>query len=487
MTTPESRGPTLSERVRSLVGIDVRSLACLRIGLGAVILADLISRVGDLSDHYSDWGVLPRVAVEGWLPLRTDLFPAYFASGSTGWSAFLFLVTAASAVALLFGWKTRLATIACWYLVSSLQVRNPAVLHGGDNILRIFLLWSIFLPLGSVWSWDAKRSASSRQVVSVASLAIQIQLCFVYFFTALYKSDPVWTEDRSAVLRSLHLDHLTTPLGVFLRGFPGLLEVATAGTLALEFIGPLLLWVPFFIGPLRTGITLIFVSFHLMLLAPTFDLGIFPWVAAVAWSVFLPTWFWDQISQAQLPAIDRPANVSGSPLRTLALNGGAGALLLVALLWNIRDQDPERFAKLLPGTLDPILQSIGIQQSWKMFAPRPPAETGWYVMPAQLIDGTRVDLWSEAAVTFSKPPNVNDTFINSRWVKYLMNMSDVEYLPHRPLLTQYLCRRWNRRSGQPAVAQLEVIFMLETYETATGVSPPKPQSLGGQVCSTAGP
>ncbi len=43
-----------------LFGIDIRSLALLRIGTACLLLADLAYRLPDLEAHYTDLGVLPR-------------------------------------------------------------------------------------------------------------------------------------------------------------------------------------------------------------------------------------------------------------------------------------------------------------------------------------------------------------------------------------------------------------------------------------------
>lgn len=67
----------------------------------------------------------------------------------------LFALAAACAVALLVGWRTRLAALGCWLLLSSLQVRQPLIYIGGDSILRLLLFWGLFLPLSARLSLNA--------------------------------------------------------------------------------------------------------------------------------------------------------------------------------------------------------------------------------------------------------------------------------------------------------------------------------------------
>lgn len=44
---------------------------------------------------------------------------------------------AVSAMALIWGYDTRLATFLSWYLLISLHTRNPIILHDGDTVLRL--------------------------------------------------------------------------------------------------------------------------------------------------------------------------------------------------------------------------------------------------------------------------------------------------------------------------------------------------------------
>src|SRR5262245_64238108 len=101
--------------------------------------------------------------------------------------AILFVAAGVSALALLVGHRTRLATIASWLLFTSLNTRNPMVVLGADVLLRVVLFWAMFLPLGARYSvdraWLGATKDSRPRVLSAATVAYLLQIVLVYWFT----------------------------------------------------------------------------------------------------------------------------------------------------------------------------------------------------------------------------------------------------------------------------------------------------------------
>ena len=126
----------MNEKLKDLFGIDLRSLALFRIGLALILLVDLGLRMQDLSAHYSDEGVMPRVDL-----IRQYLDPWHFSfhlmNGTWEFQLVLFIVQWVFAVSLLLGYQTRLSTVVSWILLISLQTRNPLINHGGDTVFRL--------------------------------------------------------------------------------------------------------------------------------------------------------------------------------------------------------------------------------------------------------------------------------------------------------------------------------------------------------------
>ena len=144
-------------RLTALFGVDVRSLALLRVGVGALLLIDLLQRARWIPENYSERGLVPEAVLAS---LGGAPFPSiHLLSGSAASQQALFALAALFAVMLLVGWRTRLACVASWYLLVSLHVRNPMICDAGDSLLAQLLFWSMFLPLGATFSLDARRRA----------------------------------------------------------------------------------------------------------------------------------------------------------------------------------------------------------------------------------------------------------------------------------------------------------------------------------------
>ena len=132
---------------RDVFGIDLRTLGLFRIGLAVMILVDLMLRARDLRAHYTDFGVMPRDVLAQ--VLHPAAWSLHTASGGLWFQAALFSVAALFALMLLVGWRTRLASIASFLLLVSVQNRNPQILLGEDNLIVALTFWAMFLPLGA--------------------------------------------------------------------------------------------------------------------------------------------------------------------------------------------------------------------------------------------------------------------------------------------------------------------------------------------------
>jgi vitamin K-dependent gamma-carboxylase-like protein len=505
----------VTSRLEEMFGIDLRSLAALRIGIALLLLADLVNRSADLAAHYTDLGVLPRAAAV--FPTSGIwAFSPYAWAGTAHAPLVMFAFAGLAALGLLLGCHTRWMTVASWGCLTALHMRNPLLCQDGDHLLRLLLFWSSFLPLGARFSVDGRRHVAARQlparIVSMATVAMLAQVVFVYWFTAAHKSGAEWWQEGSAVYYALSLDRLATPVGQLLLGFPCLLRPLTYAVIWFEVLGPLLLFVPVCTGPIRTVVVCAFLALQLgfgLCLA----LGLFPWISAVAMLPFVPTWFWDRyfpqgktmlcgmrrrhgtltlpVSRGSQEREHMAGNVTGDGLIRIshppplpessravraswATDGLVLFLMVYVLSYNLATLkgNPAQMPRWV-GWLGPVLQ---LQQRWDMFAPRPPKFSGWYVIPGRLADGTWRDVWHGGAVRWEKPPLVSAAYRNQRWRKYLRLLTKEKYSGYRTYFAHYLCAQWNARHRESERLEEAAIYFVRE-DTLPAYQPTEPQRL----------
>ena len=471
-------------------GIDPRSLALFRVALALVLLGDLWLRINNLPAFYTDAGVLPRAAQIELFAHLPNLISFHMMSGTLWVTALLFALQVVAALALLFGYRTGLATLVSWVMVVSLHNRNPMVLQGGDALMRLLLFWALFLPLGArasldVWLAPANSAAEkypNAPYVSMGTFGVLLQICFIYWFTWALKSDAIWRTDGTAIGYALSIDQMNRPLGRWLLQYPDAMRALTFFTLELERFGPLIALVP--LWRVRLFMVAVFIGFH-WTMGLCLTLGIFTWIAPTAWLLFVPSGAWDFLAAQPLvrrmqPRLERlrvrlvfwcrRAGLRARAPRPISWRANvwrqmcAAFFLFYIFAWNLRSLEFNRYEPYFKTQWNWIGDSLRLDQVWAMFAPFPLQEDGWMLLPARLADGQKVDLITDGKpVVWSQPVNLARTFRDSQWQKYLMNLWTLDNAPHRGYYIAYVVNRWNQ-SHAPAqkVVSAQLIYQRQT-------------------------
>lgn len=455
---------------RRLAAIDLRSLAALRIGLGALLLVDLGYRSLDLRAHYTDAGVLPRSALQLLKLSPENAWSLHTLGGSALWEWPLFGVAWAAAFAFLLGYRTRLAGLLSWVLLLSIQHRNPLILIGADLLLRILLFWALLLPVGARWSLDRRAGRVAQDgrecTASLASAGLLLQVAVVYLFSVYFKLlQPEW-RDLSALERTLQVEGVATGLGRSLLAAPELLVGLTALTLALEGLAVLLLFCPWRTSQVRTLLALAMAAFHLLGIGATLRLGLISWTMALAWVPFLGGSFWDRLGR-RFPAVGDDRAPERAPRRALLLDAMAALGLVLVVADNVISIDRERLQPVTPRPLEFGIGALGLGQGWHLWDR--PLLNRYYVFPATLRDGSRVDLHRGAPLDWDRPRRRSR---NNHWWKYQLHVSRVYGAPLRPHYARYLVRSWNRgRDPDRRVDSLELVYVDGRPEAPPGRLP----------------
>lgn len=481
-----ARARRLADRLdlETRLGVDVRALAALRIALGLLLLVDLALRARHLTAFYTDDGVLPRATLVSFYPGAG--FSLHALSGAAWVQALLFLVAGVAALALLAGYRTTVATAVSLLLLASLHARNPLVLNGGDTLLRRLLFWGVFVPLGGRWSLDGSRWPDGRSTVAtVATAALLVQVVLVYTVTGLFKLDSARWLGGTQLQYVLRIDQLTHLLGDALVGQAVLLRGLAWLWLAMVLSSVLLIVLT---GRRRVALVALFAAMHVGMLL-TIRLGVFPLVSLAALLPFLPAAVWDRVETAGVNRLRRAGTIyrrtvggtalekRRSPVRLwtgrrpavryppsggrwgagdLTTRRGGSTLVAVllagALVWNAMALGVVATPEAVASVRDPG------EHAWDMFAggSRP---DGWFVAPARLESGDRVDLYRRSAVDWEPPPDLTTTFPSARWLRYSVALLSTSAL--REPFAAYLCRRWNRGHADEATS-VDVYFMQRT-------------------------
>lgn len=460
--------------LRTLFSIDRRSLALFRIVMGLLLLADLAIRATDLRAMYTDEGMFPR----GEISYRVTTiwnWSLHFGSGTSAGQAVLFGIGALFGVALLAGFETRLVTVGSWLLLVSLHHRVPPILSGADILLRMLLFWGMFLPLGKAWSIDRfrERRASPQRgeptpVLSIATAAILLQMAIMYLSSAIFKSNTEWFQG-DVIKRSLEHDFYAKPLAAYLLQFPTLLTGMTWATFVLEWIGPLLLFIPRRTAAFRLAAVAALAAMHTGI-ALFLDVDLFSPVAMAGLTLFLPTEFWESKifrGSRQPSAESSPAQPFVPTTRPSFLIPQAICAVALIYVFVVNLQALQTRAGMQPQPVSPgfLRTACGLGQKWNMFD-EAPSRDGWYVARATLHDGSQVDLLRKGqAIVWTRPPVPAAIYPNFRWRKLFREMAydDVfGFQVFREPVARFLYREWNaRHPAEKQIAQFDLIFCTE--------------------------
>ena len=292
---------SLPKSLSNPFSLDLRALALMRIGVGALILIDLLLRASSFTAFMTDRGVMSR---EMSMSVNSDWhWSLYWVNAEPFWAISLMVIAACFALMLMFGVRTRLASVASFILLASLHNRNPYILQGGDNLLLLLCFWGCFLPWGERASVDAsmvREPRTSNRYFSAVSVALVLQVMSVYFFSALLKTGVEWVRDGTAIYFALHNDQVAFGLASLWRDWHGFTAVLTHYVWWLELIGPILALSPLWFAGFRTLVVVALVAMEIGFIF-NLRIGLFPFVSSLSLIAILPSSVMDYIWPSKKP------------------------------------------------------------------------------------------------------------------------------------------------------------------------------------------
>lgn len=480
--------------LRKTFTLDLRALALLRIGLGALLLIDLYTRATDLEAHYANSGVLPLPAL---FEFTWNQYFFSFHTGSGLWQvqALYFVLAAIFAVCLILGYKTRIVTVLSWVFLLSLQNRNPMILQGGDDLVRMLLFWGIFLPWGRYYALDSRKKnlpENGPAYFSAATAAVVLQIFLVYFCTALLKHAPEWHTEGTAIYYALSLDQILLPGGKLIYPYYDLLKFLTFSVYYTEMLLPFLLLIPVYNSFFRMVVIVVLTGLHLGI-SVTLFVGLFYLINLVSLFALIPEKPMNWLEKKLIPRASLACNRAISYCRRWVSPVSLRAdfdinyypkhheifrdireivvsfFLFYTIWWNL-DNTPQRFIHF-PDNVRWLGYWLRVDQNWGMFSPAVFKDDGWYMLEGSTNSGQLIDLNREGKpVTLEKPEAVVSLFKNDRWRKYGENYLFVTNGWMRGYYCNYMMRIWNEKAKpQDQITHLDVVYMkevsLDNYQT----------------------
>lgn len=452
------------QKFKDSFSVDLRALGCMRIGISIILLIDLFVRSLSIKAFYTDEGVLPLSILK--LYNWNDYYFSFHAlSGDLWWQITLFIINVICVVLLLIGYRTRLFTFICWLLLVSLQNRNPFILQGGDDLLRITLLWGIFLPWGERYSIK-KNSSYPNKYFSIATIGFIALVCSVYFFSALLKTSSEWRTEGTAIYYALCLDQIRLPFGTFIHQFPTLLKILTFLVFYIELISPLLIFIPFLPKKIKFFgvITIILLHFGISV---SLYVGLFFIIGLVTLLGLFPDFAMDWIESKFIkPKQILPiAPIEPQPSIILDVFSAIKNMFLLSifsycLMLNLST------VKSFPYTLNLDVIKFGsilrLEQTWGMFSPFILKDDGFYLYSGYTDNKKQIDIKHNGAdFTFTKPQSMIKEFESDRWRKYTENYAFNNNNYMRPYYCKYLLKKWNAENPNNKISELTIFFMKE--------------------------
>jgi predicted DCC family thiol-disulfide oxidoreductase YuxK len=297
--------------------IDGRSLALCRIFLSGVLIVDLLRRVPWLRDLYTNAGLLPN-HTELWRPYQQHMFSLFFAASQPEEAAVLFALSLFCFACFAIGWHTRLFHLLSFAMTTSLHERNLIAENGGTVALASVMLWTAFLPLGRRFSVDALRTSLAQRpdeqpgdlapeallapdrtpAVSLAGLAVLLQIAVIYWFNFIHKSGATW-RTGTAIHYVLHQERIVTSLGLWARTqLPfAATRALTYATLGIEAATPALVLSPLLWRQMRVVAVLLLSGLHVGI-ALLVNVGIFSPAVMAFYPLLIDGSVWDWLARA---------------------------------------------------------------------------------------------------------------------------------------------------------------------------------------------
>lgn len=172
--------------------LDARPLAMFRIAIGGLFSIWFLFILPNWHRFFAGDGIVSLVSAD--FPNNRVNGPLSLFHWTEGWLPIeiFWPIAFAFCLAFTFGFYTRISTFGLLLMINAMVHRNPYIVHGEELVIRMCLLYCLFMDLGSVWSIDAWRRKQQGKTERTTILAwpirmMQINICLIYLISLPFK------------------------------------------------------------------------------------------------------------------------------------------------------------------------------------------------------------------------------------------------------------------------------------------------------------
>jgi hypothetical protein len=394
--------------MKSIEGLDYRSIGLFRIFLGLVVLYNMATlKWGNFNAFFSvENGFIPE-------PVRQQfIFQNLLTSDQS--VILLFLLVGILAISLAIGYAARYAALFLFLFYAFYNATFSHISFGYDRYLEVLLFLSIFLPLEQ--RFGVTSNASRRPLKSSfnqwPAFLVLLQIGFIYTISGLAKNGIMW-QNGTAVGALLLDDLLTLPLAVQLSSKTGLVKFLSYSTILFEAVALFLLFSPWKNQTCRIVFCVMILSFHWGL-SFFVDVGHFKLMGILAVILVLPISFWQKFKalESKFTFVEKAITskwyrlkLEKIPKQNWLKNGLAFIVIYLIVIGNLRmiSVQGDAMGKWMQQvkldkafTLLSIkqIQSFGtvFNQNWYFYAPNPNIHLGDIYFIGVKYNGIQVNL-----------------------------------------------------------------------------------------------
>ena len=442
--------------MRSPFWLDTRSIGAFRVALGVVLIADLLKfRWPNLEAFYGIDGILPPdMAAPVTLGILQDI------PNATGVHA-AFALTLAAYSLYAVGFYPRLSGCFALWCLWNIHDRAPLVVATDDQAVICLLAWSLLLPLGEQFS--VTRRVPPRQVHSVATCGIVLQVAIIYVSNAMPKTGWTWREGVAISFALLEDLWVNPGPAEWLARYADLCRFFTYAVRPAEFSIAFLILCPIFNGITRTLAAVVILLFHGTIFV-FISVGFFPLITASWALLILPSSVWD--------ASGRRRNLNEWPQdegRLVPASSVVAAAFLLAILGQNARQHFGGMAFRGPTVMDRLSRTSLFRQHWPLYAPNATIVSKWIKVRGQDMAGVSIDLWSSRPFTYD---NKDLSYQSEPWQNLaarVMNESPSSQLPRR--WARFEFDRWRLLHGERPLRTVQLVAFERTILAPQRTSP----------------